>query len=99
MRRLLARRRELDAAEEELTPEERSLLARGDRVRAYLTQPFFCAEAFHGRPGSFVTPERATEDLEALLADADAGLPPQRFLYGGGLDEIRAAPSGPSAAS
>jgi RNA polymerase sigma factor (sigma-70 family) len=49
------------------------------------------AESFHGRPGSFVTPERAVEDVEALLAESSEELDARHYLYRGTLDDVRAA--------
>jgi RNA polymerase sigma factor (sigma-70 family) len=90
-RELLARYRELEAIAGERTPEQREVEARGRRLRAYLTQPFFTAESFHGRPGSFVAPERAVDDVEALLGGSDADLEPQHLLYRATLEDIRSA--------
>jgi RNA polymerase sigma factor (sigma-70 family) len=92
-RQLLARYRELDAnaCVEDLPPEQRALAERARRLQAYLTQPFFTAESFHGRPGSFVTPERLVEDVEALLAGSSEELDARHYLYRGTLDDVRAA--------
>jgi RNA polymerase sigma factor (sigma-70 family) len=92
-RGLLARYRELDANArvEDLPPEQRALAERARRLQAYLTQPFFTAESFHGRPGSFVTPERVVEDVEALLAGSSEELDARHYLYRGTLDDVRAA--------
>ncbi|MNG21939.1 ATP synthase subunit beta [compost metagenome] len=46
---------------------------RGERLEAYLTQPFFVAEPYSGRPGLAVS-------LESLLADV-------RSIIAGDLDE------------
>jgi F-type H+-transporting ATPase subunit beta len=92
-RDLLARYRELDASVpiEDLRPEQRAVAVRASRLQAYLTQPFFTAESFHGRPGSFVTPEQTAQDVEALLAGSIEALEVRHYLYRGTLDDVRAA--------
>jgi hypothetical protein len=45
----------------------RELLARGQRLRAYLTPPFACAEAFSGRPGVAIERQQMLDDVEAIL--------------------------------
>jgi F-type H+-transporting ATPase subunit beta len=92
-RHLLARSRELDAGvpAENLPPDQRALVLRALRLQAYLTQPFFTAESFHGRPGSFVTPDRLVEDVQALLAGSSEELDVRHYLYRGTLEDVRAA--------
>ena len=52
---------------EELSKEDRQLVGRARRLRAYLTQPFFVTEQFTGRPGRRVPIERTVADVEAIL--------------------------------
>jgi F-type H+-transporting ATPase subunit beta len=71
-RRVLGRYRELRdiiamLGMEELSAEDRSVVDRARRVRNYLTQPFQTMEAFTGRPGRMVAPEKAVADLRAIL--------------------------------
>jgi F-type H+-transporting ATPase subunit beta len=66
-REMLARARELEdivamLGLDELSTDDRVVVARARRLERYLTQPFFVSEAFTGRPG-------ATVELEVILAD------------------------------
>lgn len=57
-------------------------------VRAYLTQPFFVAEPYTGRPGVKVEPEVAATDLERLLDGDITDLSPEGLKMGGSLAHI-----------
>ncbi|HZG79115.1 MAG TPA: hypothetical protein VEZ72_24900 [Paenibacillus sp.] len=71
-RRLLRRYRELRplviAGREALLSErERSDYDRGERLEAYLTQPFFIAEPYTGKAGEWVPLRHTVEDVRAIL--------------------------------
>lgn len=70
-RELLRRCQDLRALPPEARgAEEARWLRRGERLAAFLTQPFFVAEPFTGRPGQVVPREALLRSLRALLDGA-----------------------------
>jgi F-type H+-transporting ATPase subunit beta len=69
---------------EELSAEDRQLVARARRLRSYLTQPFFVTEALTGREGRRVPVEETVKDVEAILdGRCDARRERELFMIGG----------------
>jgi len=56
----------------------------GERLQAYLTQPFFVYETWTGVMGKRVSPENTLRDVRALV-DGEVDAPPEELLYRGGL--------------
>jgi F-type H+-transporting ATPase subunit beta len=52
---------------DELSEEERQIFERAKRIRAFLTQPFFTAEAYTGKEGQYVTLSDTLESCEKIL--------------------------------
>jgi F-type H+-transporting ATPase subunit beta len=74
---------------EELSAEDRTLVGRALRLRSYLTQPFFVSETFTGRSGCRVAPDRAVEDVAAILAGRYDDAPEQRLFMIGSLEDAK----------
>jgi F-type H+-transporting ATPase subunit beta len=70
---------------EELSAEDRVLVARARRLRSYLTQPFFVTETFSGRPGRRVPTEEAVADVTAILDGRCDAVPEERLFMIGSL--------------
>lgn len=60
---------------------------RAQLLRAYLTQPFFIAEPYSGRPGTTVKLKTAEADLERILEGDVTGLTPDALMMRGSLAE------------
>ena len=71
---------------EELSAEDRQLVARARRLRAYFTQPFFVTEQFTGRPGRRVPVERTVADVESILDGRCDRMSEQELFMIGGLE-------------
>ncbi len=77
----------------EIARQVRSLLATGgndasvQRLRAYLSQPFFVAEEFTGRAGMDVQPETALRDSLALLGGEHSDLTADDLSMTGSLQD------------
>jgi len=72
---------------EQLSPEDRNLVARARRLERFFTQPFFSTEHFSGLKGRFVSREEALDGCERILND-DFQEYPERSLYMiGAVDE------------
>jgi F-type H+-transporting ATPase subunit beta len=79
---------------EELSADDRRLVARARRLRSYLTQPFFVTESFTGRPGRSVSIDQTVADVEAIL-DGRCDDRDERDLFMiGALDDLEARPGG-----
>lgn len=65
---------------EELSDEDRLVVARARKVQRFLSQPFFVAEQFTGRAGKFVKREQTIKDFRAIL-DGKYDDKPEDFFY------------------
>jgi F-type H+-transporting ATPase subunit beta len=54
---------------EQLSPEDRNVVARARRLERFLTQPFFTTEQFTGLKGKLVSLEDALDGCERILRD------------------------------
>ncbi len=74
---------------EQLSPEDRKVVARARRLERFLTQPFFTTEQFTGLTGKLVTLEDALDGCEQILNDALNDYPESAFYMVGTIDEVR----------
>jgi F-type H+-transporting ATPase subunit beta len=74
---------------DELTPEDRILVGRAQRLRNFFTQPFFVTEAFTGQPGRRVSIADTVASVEAILAGQCDTLPEERLFMIGALSEVQ----------
>ncbi|SEK56416.1 F0F1 ATP synthase subunit beta [Nitrosovibrio tenuis] len=65
---------------EQLSPEDRHVVARARRLERFLTQPFFTTEQFTGIKGKLVSLEDALDGCERILQDEFKDMP-ERSLY------------------
>ena len=72
---------------EELSEEDKVIVARARKIQRFLSQPFFVAEAFTGKAGKYVKLEDTIKSF-AKLADGECDeLPEQAFWMVGPLEE------------
>ena len=74
---------------DELSEEDKLIVARARKVQKFLSQPFFVAEQFTGIPGQFVKIEDTIEAFKSILNGECDDLPEQAFYLVGGLDMVR----------
>jgi len=74
---------------EQLSPEDRRIVARARRLERYLTQPFHTTEAFTGMAGRLVALEDTLDGCERILEDAFADCPESALYMIGTVDEAR----------
>jgi len=74
---------------DELSDEDRLLVARARRIERFLSQPFFVAEQYTGTPGRYVSREDAVAGFEEILEGACDDLPERAFLFVGTIAEAR----------
>jgi F-type H+-transporting ATPase subunit beta len=73
---------------DELTPEDRVLVGRAQRLRNFFTQPFFVTETFTGQPGRRVPIAETVAGVEAILAGQCDTIPEERLFMIGALSEV-----------
>ena len=72
---------------DELSEEDRLVVARARKIERFLSQPFFVAEVFTGSPGKYVPLEETIKGFQMILkGDLDA-LPEQSFYLVGDIQE------------
>ncbi|MBI5231768.1 MAG: F0F1 ATP synthase subunit beta [Coriobacteriales bacterium] len=74
---------------EELTEEDKTVVARARRLQKFLSQPFFVAEQYTGIHGSYVPLSDTLDGFEAICNGACDSLPEQAFFMSGTIDEAR----------
>ena len=72
---------------EELSEEDRQVVARARKVERFLSQPFFVAEVFTGSPGKYVSLEASMKGFNMILNGELDDLPEQAFYLVGDIDE------------
>jgi len=73
---------------EELSEEDKLIVARARKIQKYLSQPFFVAEVFTGSPGKYVKVEDTVAGFKEILDGNMDEIPEQAFYMVGGLDEV-----------
>jgi F-type H+-transporting ATPase subunit beta len=77
---------------EQLSPQDRSVVARARRLERFLTQPFFTTEQFTGLSGKLVSLKDALDGCERILRDEFNGVPESALFMIGAIDEAKAKP-------
>ncbi|MCL6229165.1 F0F1 ATP synthase subunit beta [Bartonella bilalgolemii] len=72
---------------DELSEEDKLLVARARKIERFLSQPFHVAEAFTGAPGKLVSLEETIEGFKGLCAGEYDDLPEAAFYMVGSIDE------------
>ena len=73
---------------DELSEDDKKLVARARKIQKFLSQPFFVAEQFTGIPGQFVKIEDTIKGFKAILAGEVDSLPEQAFYLVGSLEMV-----------
>ena len=75
---------------DELSEDDKLIVQRARRIEQFLSQPFFVAEAFTGRPGKYVKLEDTIKGFKMLVSGELDEHPEQAFYMCGGIDEALA---------
>ena len=79
---------------DELSEEDRQIVARARKIERFLSQPFFVAEVFTGSPGKYVSLAETIQGFNLILSGEVDNLPEQAFYLVGTMDEaVSKAPS------
>jgi len=73
---------------DELSDEDKLVVARARRIQQFLSQPMFVAEQFTGQPGRYVTIGETVRGFKEILEGKYDDLPEQAFRMAGGIDEV-----------
>ena len=74
---------------DELSDEDKKIVARARRIRNFLSQPFHVASQFNGIAGITVKVEDTVRSFKAILNGEADDLPESAFLYVGTIEEAR----------
>lgn len=73
---------------EELSEEDKLTVARARRIQRFLTQPFFVAEVFVGKPGKYVSLADTIAGFREILDGKHDDLPESNFYMKGDISEV-----------
>jgi F-type H+-transporting ATPase subunit beta len=74
---------------EQLSPEDRKVVARARRLERFFTQPFFVTEQFSGIKGKLVSLKDALDGCERILQDEFKNYPESALYMIGMIDEAK----------
>src|SRR5579885_331215 len=74
---------------DELSAEDKITVARARKIQRFLSQPFFVAEQFTGRPGKYVPLSETIEGFKQILDGQLDDLPEQAFYMVGNIEEAK----------
>ena len=73
---------------EELSEDDKLIVSRARKIQRFLSQPFFVAETFVGRPGKFVKLSDTIRGFNEILAGAHDQKSEDAFYMKGGIEDI-----------
>ncbi len=73
---------------EELSDEDKQIVARARKIQRFLSQPFHVAEEFTGRPGKYVSIEETVKGFKEIVEGRHDDKPEQAFYMVGPIDEV-----------
>ena len=73
---------------EELSEEDKLIVARARKIQRFLSQPMFVAEAYTGRSGRYVAREETVRGFKEILEGKHDALPEQAFFMQGTIDDV-----------
>ena len=74
---------------DELSEEQKLTVARARKIQKFLSQPFFVAEQFTGRPGKYCKVEDTIRGFKEIAEGKYDELPEQAFYMKGGIEEVK----------
>lgn len=75
---------------EELSAEDKVIVGRARKIQKFLSQPFFVAETFTGRPGKYVKLSDTVRGFQEILDGKHDDKPEDYFYMKGGIEEVGA---------
>ena len=75
---------------DELSEEDKLVVARARRVQRFLSQPFFVAEQFTGTEGKYVPIQETIRGFKEIIEGKHDDIPEGYFLNAGTIDDVLA---------
>jgi F-type H+-transporting ATPase subunit beta len=72
---------------DELSEEDKLIVARARKIQRFLSQPFFVAEVFTGAPGKYVSAKETIKAFKGIVDGEYDSLPEQAFYMVGTIEE------------
>ena len=72
---------------DELSQEDKLLVARARKIERFFSQPFYVAETFTGFPGNYTQLDDTIRSFEEICDGKHDSLPEQAFMYVGSVEE------------
>ncbi|MDA2923896.1 F0F1 ATP synthase subunit beta [Acidobacteria bacterium AH-259-L09] len=73
---------------DELSEEDKITVARARKIQRFLSQPFFVAQQFTGRPGKYVSIDEMIRGFKEICEGRHDNIPEQAFYMVGAIDEV-----------
>ncbi|OAQ13950.1 F0F1 ATP synthase subunit beta [Bibersteinia trehalosi Y31] len=73
---------------DELSEEDKLVVARARKIERFLSQPFFVAEVFTGSPGKYVSLKDTIRGFKGILEGEYDHIPEQAFYMAGSIEEV-----------
>ena len=73
---------------DELSDEDKLIVARARRIQRFLSQPFFVGEQFTGFPGKYVPLKETIRSFKEILEGKHDNLPESAFINAGNIDTV-----------
>jgi len=74
---------------DELSEDDKLLVARARKIERFFSQPFFVAERFTGTPGQYVPMKETVRSFREILDGKHDDVPDQAFMYAGTIEDVR----------
>ena len=75
---------------DELSEEDKLIVARARKIQKFFSQPFFVGEVFTGIKGKFVKKDDTVKSFKGLLDGEYDHIPEQAFAWCGGIEDVLA---------
>ena len=73
---------------DELSDDDKITVLRARKIQKFLSQPFFVAEQFTGRPGKYVKLEDTIRSFKEIIEGKHDAIPESHFYMAGTIDEV-----------
>lgn len=74
---------------EELSDEDKTVVARARKMQRFLSQPFFVGEVFTGTPGQYVSREETVRGFKEIVEGKHDDKPESAFYMKGTIDQVQ----------
>jgi len=73
---------------DELSDEDKLIVARARRIQRFLSQPMFVSERFTGKAGRYVPIEETVRGFREILDGMHDDVPEQAFFMQGNIEDV-----------